>query len=185
MELGYAAADLVLSRSGAMTCAELAAVGLPAVYVPYPHSNQEQQRNALPVVEAGGGLMVDDKLMTPEWIEKNIIDLARDPQRLAAMGAAAARYGRRDGDEALRQFVLEVLANEFPAHADAPANRSRTRASALTAEQLGTVHLIGIGGVGMSGLARLLLTRGIRVTGSELREWPALASLRRWAPPST
>lgn len=109
MELGYAAADLVLSRGGAMTCAELAAVGLPAIYVPYPHSNQEQRRNALPVVEAGGGMLVDDSLMTPEWIEKNVIDLARDPQRLAAMGAAAARYGRRDGDEALRQFVLEVL----------------------------------------------------------------------------
>lgn len=55
MELGYAAADLVLSRSGAMTCAELAAVGLPAVYVPYPYSNQEQRRNAQPVVSAGGG----------------------------------------------------------------------------------------------------------------------------------
>lgn len=51
-------------------------------------------------------------------------------------------------------------------------------AAPLTAEQLGTVHLVGVGGVGMSGLARLLLTRGIRVTGSELREWPALASLR-------
>ncbi|HET6213161.1 MAG TPA: UDP-N-acetylmuramate--L-alanine ligase [Micromonosporaceae bacterium] len=48
----------------------------------------------------------------------------------------------------------------------------------VTAEDLGTVHLIGIGGVGMSGLARLLLTRGIPVTGSELREWPALAGLR-------
>jgi UDP-N-acetylmuramate--alanine ligase len=48
----------------------------------------------------------------------------------------------------------------------------------LTAEDLGTVHLIGIGGVGMSGLARLLLTRGIPVTGRELREWPALAGLR-------
>ena len=48
----------------------------------------------------------------------------------------------------------------------------------LTAEELGTVHLIGVGGVGMSGLARLLLTRGIRVTGSELRQWPALAGLR-------
>jgi UDP-N-acetylmuramate--alanine ligase len=48
----------------------------------------------------------------------------------------------------------------------------------LTAEQLGTVHLIGVGGVGMSGLARLLLTRGIQVTGSELRDWPALAALR-------
>jgi UDP-N-acetylmuramate--alanine ligase len=48
----------------------------------------------------------------------------------------------------------------------------------LTAEELGTVHLIGVGGVGMSGLARLLLTRGIRVSGSELRDWPALAGLR-------
>jgi UDP-N-acetylmuramate--alanine ligase len=48
----------------------------------------------------------------------------------------------------------------------------------LTAEELGTVHLVGVGGVGMSGLARLLLTRGIRVTGSELRDWPALAGLR-------
>ncbi|HEX5594925.1 MAG TPA: UDP-N-acetylmuramate--L-alanine ligase [Micromonosporaceae bacterium] len=51
-------------------------------------------------------------------------------------------------------------------------------AGTLAAEDLGTVHLIGIGGIGMSGLARLLLTRGIRVTGSELREWPALAGLR-------
>lgn len=51
-------------------------------------------------------------------------------------------------------------------------------AGTVTAEELGRVHLIGVGGVGMSGLARLLLTRGIPVTGSELREWPALAGLR-------
>ncbi|GAA1743699.1 UDP-N-acetylmuramate--L-alanine ligase [Luedemannella helvata] len=50
--------------------------------------------------------------------------------------------------------------------------------SELTAEELGTVHLIGVGGVGMSGLARLLLTRGVPVTGSELKDWPALAALR-------
>jgi UDP-N-acetylmuramate--alanine ligase len=53
-----------------------------------------------------------------------------------------------------------------------------TPAGELTAEELGRVHLVGIGGVGMSGLARLLLTRGIAVSGSELREWPALAALR-------
>ncbi|OJF13252.1 UDP-N-acetylmuramate--L-alanine ligase [Couchioplanes caeruleus] len=51
-------------------------------------------------------------------------------------------------------------------------------AGGLTAEDLGTVHLIGIGGVGMGGLARLLLTRGVPVSGSELREWPALTALR-------
>jgi UDP-N-acetylmuramate--alanine ligase len=48
----------------------------------------------------------------------------------------------------------------------------------VTAEDLGSVHLIGIGGVGMGGLARLLLTRGVPVSGSELRDWPALAALR-------
>lgn len=50
--------------------------------------------------------------------------------------------------------------------------------SEITAEELGTVHLIGVGGVGMSGLARLLATRGIPTTGSELKDWPALAGLR-------
>ncbi|WP_407653584.1 UDP-N-acetylmuramate--L-alanine ligase [Actinoplanes oblitus] len=53
-----------------------------------------------------------------------------------------------------------------------------TPAGEMTAEDLGSVHLIGIGGVGMAGLARLLLTRGIPVSGSELREWPALAGMR-------
>jgi UDP-N-acetylglucosamine--N-acetylmuramyl-(pentapeptide) pyrophosphoryl-undecaprenol N-acetylglucosamine transferase len=110
MELGYAAADLMLGRGGAMTCAEVAAVGLPAIYVPYPHSNQEQRRNAQPVVEAGGGLLVVDAELTPGWLEQHALPLVTDPDRLAAMGAAAAAYGRRDGDEALREFVLEAVA---------------------------------------------------------------------------
>ena len=109
MELGYAAADLMLCRGGAITVAETTAVGLPAIYVPYPHSNQEQKRNALPVVQAGGGLLVDNAELTPSWIERTVIPLARDPQGLAAMGAAAASYGRRDGDEALLDFVCEVV----------------------------------------------------------------------------
>jgi UDP-N-acetylglucosamine--N-acetylmuramyl-(pentapeptide) pyrophosphoryl-undecaprenol N-acetylglucosamine transferase len=109
MELGYAAADLALCRGGAMTCAETAAVGMPAVYVPLPYGNGEQRRNALPVVQAGGGLLVDDADLTPDWIERYILPLARDPGRLAGMSMAAAAYGRRDGDEELRRYVLEVL----------------------------------------------------------------------------
>ncbi|MGC4895898.1 UDP-N-acetylmuramate--L-alanine ligase [Micromonospora sp. DT31] len=53
-----------------------------------------------------------------------------------------------------------------------------TPAGAMTAEDLGRIHLIGVGGVGMAGLARLFLTRGLPVSGSELREWPSLAGLR-------
>jgi UDP-N-acetylglucosamine--N-acetylmuramyl-(pentapeptide) pyrophosphoryl-undecaprenol N-acetylglucosamine transferase len=109
MELGYAAADLALCRGGAMTCAETAAVGLPAIYVPLPYGNGEQRRNALPVVEAGGGLLVDDGDLSPDWIERTVVPLVRDADRLAAMGAAAASYGRRDGDERLREFMLEAV----------------------------------------------------------------------------
>ena len=112
MELAYAVADLVLCRAGAMTCAELAAVGLPAVYVPYPHSNREQYRNARPVVEAGGGLLVDDSELTPEWIEGTVIPLVLDRERLSRMAESAARYGHRDGDEALRRFMLEAVSGQ-------------------------------------------------------------------------
>jgi len=109
MELGYAAADLALCRGGAMTCAETAAVGMPAVYVPLPYGNGEQRRNALPVVQAGGGLLVDDAELTSDWIERHLVPLLRDPGRLDQMSFAAAGYGRRDGDEALRSFVYEAL----------------------------------------------------------------------------
>ncbi|HLV58168.1 MAG TPA: undecaprenyldiphospho-muramoylpentapeptide beta-N-acetylglucosaminyltransferase [Natronosporangium sp.] len=109
MELAYAAADLMLGRGGAMTVAELTAVGLPAVYVPYPYSNQEQRRNARPVVAAGGGLLVDNDELNSDWIEQHLIPLLHDRPRLAAMSAAAARFGHRDGDEMLREFVLEVV----------------------------------------------------------------------------
>lgn len=60
MERAYAAADLMLARSGANTVLETAAVRLPAVFVPYPHGNGEQALNAELVVNAGGGIMLAD-----------------------------------------------------------------------------------------------------------------------------
>ncbi|MCW2506605.1 MAG: murG [Actinomycetia bacterium] len=109
MDLGYAAADVILCRGGAITCAEVAAVGLPAVYVPLPWGNGEQRRNAIPVAEAGGGMIVDDSELSPAWLERNVIPLLTDPDRLEAMSAAAARYGRRDGDEALLALVRRAV----------------------------------------------------------------------------
>ena len=111
MELGYAAADLMLGRGGAMTCAEVAAVGLPAVYVPLPARQPEQRRNALPVVEAGGGLLVDDAELTPDVDRGGTCPAAARPAPARGDGrTAAAAYGRRDGDEALLDFVFERCA---------------------------------------------------------------------------
>jgi UDP-N-acetylglucosamine--N-acetylmuramyl-(pentapeptide) pyrophosphoryl-undecaprenol N-acetylglucosamine transferase len=108
MQTGYAAADLALCRAGAMTCAELTAVGLPGAFVPLPHGNGEQRLNAEPVVAAGGGVLVEDAQCSPQWIVETVIPILRDPARLAAMSVAAASLGHRGADEALARLVLEV-----------------------------------------------------------------------------
>jgi UDP-N-acetylglucosamine--N-acetylmuramyl-(pentapeptide) pyrophosphoryl-undecaprenol N-acetylglucosamine transferase len=110
MELAYAAADFALCRCGAMTCAELTAVGLPAAYVPYPVGNGEQRFNAEPIVAAGGGILVDDADLTPDWIVQTLVPRLTDPDLLASMAAAAARAGARDADVVLARHVLNVVA---------------------------------------------------------------------------
>lgn len=108
MDLAYAAADLVVCRAGASSVTEAAAVGLPAVFVPLPIGNGEQAHNARPVVDAGGGLLVDDAALTPEWLSRTVPGLLGDPSRLAAMGAAASALIPRDADERLAAIILET-----------------------------------------------------------------------------
>lgn len=108
MELAYAAADMAICRSGAMTVAEVSAVGLPAVYVPLPIGNGEQRLNALPVVNTGGGLLVDDAELTPEFVAQAVVDLLTDAARLTAMTAAAAQVGHRDAARRVAEVALEV-----------------------------------------------------------------------------
>ncbi|NIH81211.1 undecaprenyldiphospho-muramoylpentapeptide beta-N-acetylglucosaminyltransferase [Amycolatopsis viridis] len=108
MDLAYAAADLVLCRSGAMTVAEVSAVGLPAVFVPLPHGNGEQAVNARPAVDAGAALMVADADLSPAKVAELVVPLLTDPDRVGKMGAAAVGLGHREADEVLARIVLEV-----------------------------------------------------------------------------
>jgi UDP-N-acetylglucosamine--N-acetylmuramyl-(pentapeptide) pyrophosphoryl-undecaprenol N-acetylglucosamine transferase len=108
MELAYAAADLAVCRAGAMTCAELSAVGLPAIYVPLPIGNGEQALNARPVVDAGGGLLVDDADFDAGYVRGTVLPLLGDASRLRAMSASATALGHRDADEALADLVSQA-----------------------------------------------------------------------------
>ena len=109
MQYAYAAADFVVCRSGAMTCAELTAVGLPAAYVPLPLRGGEQRTNAEPIVAAGGGVIVENEKLTPEWIVREIVPRLTDPTTLHAMSAAASSSGARDADTVLARAVLEII----------------------------------------------------------------------------
>jgi UDP-N-acetylglucosamine--N-acetylmuramyl-(pentapeptide) pyrophosphoryl-undecaprenol N-acetylglucosamine transferase len=110
MDLAYAAADFALCRAGAMTCAELTAVGLPAAYVPLPHGNGEQRLNALPIVQRGGGLLVDDAELTAEWIKASLLPVLTNIDQVAGMSEAAAAMGRKDADRWLAKAVIDAVA---------------------------------------------------------------------------
>ena len=108
MPAAYAAADLAVCRGGAMTVAEVTAVGLPAIFVPLPIGNGEQRQNAEPVVRAGGGLLVEDERVDASTFRDVALPLLRDAERLTAMGAAAAALGHRDADVALAAMIRDV-----------------------------------------------------------------------------
>jgi UDP-N-acetylglucosamine--N-acetylmuramyl-(pentapeptide) pyrophosphoryl-undecaprenol N-acetylglucosamine transferase len=110
MEHAYAAVDFALCRCGAMTCAELSAVGLPALYVPYPVGNGEQRFNAEPIVRAGGGILIEDAELTADRVLAEIVPRITDPDTLRTMSAAAAHAGSRDAATVLARHVLRVAA---------------------------------------------------------------------------
>jgi UDP-N-acetylglucosamine--N-acetylmuramyl-(pentapeptide) pyrophosphoryl-undecaprenol N-acetylglucosamine transferase len=104
-----AASHLVVSRSGASTVAELAAIGRPAILVPLPHAlDQDQRANAGVLMDAGGAIRLDQAEFTPERLATEVAALATAPQRLAAMAAAAKSVGSADAAFRLADLVLRV-----------------------------------------------------------------------------
>jgi UDP-N-acetylglucosamine--N-acetylmuramyl-(pentapeptide) pyrophosphoryl-undecaprenol N-acetylglucosamine transferase len=101
--------DLVVSRSGAGTVAELAAIGRPSILVPLPGSiDQDQFANAGVLAQANGALRIAQADFTPDRLAAEISALAAEPARLAAMAAGARSVGRLDGAERLADLVMKV-----------------------------------------------------------------------------
>ncbi|MFT8396267.1 undecaprenyldiphospho-muramoylpentapeptide beta-N-acetylglucosaminyltransferase [Propionibacterium sp.] len=107
MDLAYAAADLMLGRSGAGTVVETAVVGLPAILVPLPYGNGEQARNATPLVDAGAAVLVPDDELDAARLLAETIPLLTSPERLAAMSAAEQRVMPAGAAQRVASVVLE------------------------------------------------------------------------------
>ncbi len=108
MDLAFAAADLAISRAGSATVSELAAVGLPAVFVPYPVGNGEQAYNAVDAVRAGGAVLVDDAAFTPAWVRGELVPLLTSQARVAELAARIGTVGHRDGADRMVDLVFEA-----------------------------------------------------------------------------
>jgi UDP-N-acetylglucosamine--N-acetylmuramyl-(pentapeptide) pyrophosphoryl-undecaprenol N-acetylglucosamine transferase len=104
-----AASHLIVSRSGASTVAELAAIGRPAILVPLPHAlDQDQRANAAVLEGAGGAILRPQEDFTPARLASDITELMSAPERLTIMAAAAKTAGTVDAADRLADLVLRV-----------------------------------------------------------------------------
>jgi UDP-N-acetylglucosamine--N-acetylmuramyl-(pentapeptide) pyrophosphoryl-undecaprenol N-acetylglucosamine transferase len=101
------AADLVLGRAGSSTCAELAAVGVASILVPYPFAGAHQRYNAGYLAEEGAAVMVPDEELTAERFVAEVGAL-RDDERRRAMASAARRLGRPDAARVLADELIAM-----------------------------------------------------------------------------
>jgi undecaprenyldiphospho-muramoylpentapeptide beta-N-acetylglucosaminyltransferase len=109
MPLLYAAADLMVTRAGASTIAELAATGTPAIVVPWPGAAENHQLdNARTLSEAGGAILVEERDLTGERLTTIVLGLAADPRPLARISAAADACGPRHRGGSLIDLIEDV-----------------------------------------------------------------------------
>jgi UDP-N-acetylglucosamine--N-acetylmuramyl-(pentapeptide) pyrophosphoryl-undecaprenol N-acetylglucosamine transferase len=107
MERRFAAADLVLSRSGATTCAELTVAGKAAILVPFALAADDHQRtNARALEKAGAAVMLEEKDLSGASLASAVRALADAPDRIAAMEEAARRIGRPDAAARVADLLL-------------------------------------------------------------------------------
>ncbi|MDI3269641.1 MAG: undecaprenyldiphospho-muramoylpentapeptide beta-N-acetylglucosaminyltransferase [Bacillota bacterium] len=106
MEIPLAAADFAITRAGATTLSELAALGVPGILIPSPYvAHNEQEGNARPLVQSGAAVMIRERELTPEKLVAEVAGLVKDPERRKAMAKAALQKAR---PRALDDILQEV-----------------------------------------------------------------------------
>ena len=159
-----ASAHLVIGRSGASTVAELATIGRPSILIPYPYAADDHQTaNARAFEAAGACIVIPHAEFTAPTLAGHLRALIEAP-------AAPGRHGRR-------------RPRRRPARCRGAAGRSRRRTDRHTFSvpirsrrmralplDIGLIHFVGIGGIGMSGIAEVLHNLGYKVQGSDLAD---------------
>ncbi len=109
MAVAYAAADLVISRAGASTLAEISVCGKPSILVPYPHAaRNHQEMNARKLLDLGACRMILDEDLDGEVLAEQITELMDDPEALEEMGRASRTLGRPDAATRLGELIGEL-----------------------------------------------------------------------------
>jgi UDP-N-acetylglucosamine--N-acetylmuramyl-(pentapeptide) pyrophosphoryl-undecaprenol N-acetylglucosamine transferase len=110
MAEAYAVSDLVISRAGATTLAELTAVGRPSLLVPYPHAaGHHQEHNAQRLSEMGAARVIFDHELDGEILAKNVRELCENPELRLEMARACRSLGRPDAAQKVVEIVMSLI----------------------------------------------------------------------------
>ncbi|MFZ2641814.1 MAG: UDP-N-acetylmuramate--L-alanine ligase [Verrucomicrobiia bacterium] len=176
MELAYSAAVLAVSRSGAAALSELAWFGVPSVLVPFPAAADNHQFfNADSTAQHGGARVMTETATTGAMLAATIEELLHGVER-RTMAEKMAELRRPDAAAALASLLAEVGGITEPVVV--PRELQKNEIIRLLGKRVCAVHLVGVAGCGMSGIARLLLARGHRVSGSDIGGAAELEALR-------
>ncbi len=105
-----AAADLVICRAGAGTCAELAAMGTASILVPYPYAKGDHQtKNAAALVDAGAAILVADAGLHGQGLRDILEELFQDEKKLAKMAVAAKALAKKDSADIIVREILTAM----------------------------------------------------------------------------
>ena len=180
-----AKAHLVIGRAGASTVAELTVMGRPAILVPLPHAiDNDQLQNATRLAESGGAWCIEQKELTPERLAERDRPPAGVARSAGAGGgrgqapgpARCRRPARRSGRGAGRQTARK--ARKASIRPDGVDWTAREYDSMQMPGEMGPVHILGIGGIGMSAIAEILHAKGYTVQGSDQKDSANVRRLR-------
>lgn len=162
MDQEYAKADIVIGRAGSTTIAEIEYLGKPAILVPSPWVAEDHQTmNAQALVKNNAAVLVADKDSKTQLVS-TVIELLNDKEKLAQLGHNAKAQSKPGAVTRIAEEVLQLVGIQ-PQTNEVAMN---------TSKQPTAVYFIGIGGIGMSALARYYNSRGLKVSGYDRAKTP-------------
>jgi len=154
MDFAYAAADMIVSRAGAIAISELCVVGKPVILVPSPNVAEDHQtKNARALANKNSAVMVSDNTAM-ESLGKTIVELFNDQPLRSELGANIATLGVSNAADTIAEVALSMVGKKH--EAGMVTNKVK---------DIKSVYFLGIGGIGMSALARYFALQGASVAG--------------------
>jgi UDP-N-acetylmuramate--alanine ligase len=168
----FACSDLVISRGGLNTLLELALLSKPSIIIPYPFAaSNHQEKNAEKIASYGAIELIKESDLNPEMLVKKIDSLINDSIKLEELRQKINKFGKKISKNASQRIIkeLENLIKEEESIKDVVNDYTLdNRIVNMDLAKIKKVYFIGIGGIGVSAAARILLEQGKSVSGSDL-----------------